>query len=275
MSIFSNDDVGFWLFSDNGMVFPPIPFAATDSNITSILSLCGIVNDRCFGVEVDDTLAFHGDSFPFAPGKDNFNNGMNNSRGIVLYVGISGQKNIPLSRSSFLTALEKNQLMHPCLWPLTSCESRQRIFPIDETLPPLALQLIPQDIWDQLWAGSKSWFLSRCKIGEIVVELTQIQVANQPGKVTTGALVRREQIPDPKMPYNNKNTRVEVVSITLITIFRGRQRAQAIGHFTQDGKIVRAQVNCYNYGCEEDNGKYFRVFTIQNPNQFQLEEIKL
>lgn len=73
-----------------------------------------------------------------------------------------------------------------------------------------------------------------------------------------GALVRRERIVDPRLPYSSTSTNlIDTVSLTFLTVENERQVPESIAHFARDGTLVRAQANCFGFGCQETDASYF------------------
>ena len=209
-------------------------------------------------------------------GKDHFMLSLfdKNCSGPILFVGPCVEQKETAIRRIDVSQMCEEKVLHPCLWPLTVSEFAGKPFAIKENLGPLAFSFISDEIWKELWKTKISaFFFSPCKSDENVANLEQTVVLN--GCYNDGAFVRREKIPNPSLPFNSYNPCIDTVALSILVVFRGKQRQRAIVHFSKTGYIQRCQINCYNYGCEEDSGAWVAEYVRTIKNTFPLEELKL
>ena len=195
-----------------------------------------------------------------------------------------------------------------CGWPLTTNEKQKKASMASRKCLPsvTATSFIPKNVWDALWPANdddddgepsakkpkvdnvvekkplrecKDWYLVPTVYRGHILPLTMVKlnlanaakVDGDENRSTRGMFVRREKIVDPRKPYSKNGKLVDTVSLTFLTVQADCQRPESIAHFLQDGSLVRGQVNCFAFECEEADSGYFEdiIQDIKEDNFWQ------
>jgi hypothetical protein len=253
---------GMFAFATTGILFPPFPIVASVDNRNNGMRLLFDIRTLEFG-----RYGYRGGVLYARKrsGRD-FVHGPK-----MLYRGKSVTP-LPIEWHTLIASVLSNT-HHVCGWPLTPSERAHVATVIAEQRAGLARRLIPQHVWTTLWNDASSTdtkCLFHCPTEHNCKSLAITDVlVDGDGCYLTGALVRRERIPDPRQPYRGGAALIDTVSFTALTPQGGAQHPLAIAHFTRDGTLVRAQVNYFVSGPTQVDADYFEDIALQT---FQADD---
>lgn len=159
-----NETKGFWLFGENGILWPPVPARSNQGDKMAQLLKSVYDVDTIELVVLDDTIHFYCDEQGRISGKHQANVAFGRQLfGPLLFAGENqgdgknddddgagdDGSDAPLEWSTLLAALSRTH--HSCGWPLLRSEKikkPQRDLIASKTL---ARDLIPDNVWQALW----------------------------------------------------------------------------------------------------------------------------
>lgn len=248
---------GAFLFNENGILFPT---SAVETDVFAGMQLYDVTNVEL--AQINDLVTAYCDGEGRINGKHQANKTFGRLvHGPVFFVGSSDKtgNDIGITWKKLSTALARTH--HVCGWPLTLEEKRGKAVPMDDGIPKdVVTRIVPSEVVSALWSQHGALpFAQYWKPTKVDGKALPIdQVCAKGTYARCGCIVQRRQIPDPREPY--PGPLIDVLEMILLTLEGGKQRPMAIGHFMQDGTLVRSQVNCYGMGILAEEGQYFAEF---------------
>jgi len=257
---------GAFMFNENGILFPT---SAVEKDVFAGMKLYGV--DNIESAQINDLVTSYCDGEGAINGKHQANKTFGRLVHGPVFIVASSDKtgnDIAITWKKLSTILARTH--HVCGWPLTLEEKRGKPVPMDDDIPKEALtRIVPPEIVSALWTeNSTAQYWRPTKVDGKALPIDQVCAEGTYAR--SGCIVQRRQIPDPREPY--PGSLIDVLEITLLTLEGGKQRPMAIGHFLQDGTLVRSQVNCYGMGILTDEGQYFAEYADEVEDEESSED---